>query len=280
MKYKIKMIGMDLDGTLLKDDKTFTTYTKEVLSRAIEQGVVVLVATGRPLSAISEEIIHFPGMRYIVTTNGARVLDLKENKVLQESSISIDVAEKVIDILKDYDAIREVFVDGIGYGAKEKMDRVEEFFPDRHSQEYILNTRIPVDSLTEQLRKLQASADKVHGIFKDLDERKEALERINEIPGLIVTAAYGNSLEINKEGTSKADSLIRLGEMLGIKREEIMACGDGMNDYEMIQAVGFGVAMENGHPEVKKIADYVTCSNEENGVAKAMEKFVLDEGGV
>ncbi len=277
MKHKIKMIGMDLDGTLLADDKKVTAYTREVLLKAIRQGVVVLVATGRPLSAIPEELLTFPGMRYIVTANGAQVLDLQEDVVLEESSLSATTACEVLRILKDYDVMREIFVKGIGYGEREKIERVEDFFETASMRDYIRQTRIPVESLTDTLSELHAGVDKVHAIFNNLEERKEARERILQLDGVVVTGAFGNTLEINKEGTSKAESLIRLGQMLGIEREEIMACGDGMNDYEMIEKVGFGVAMENGNPKVKEIADYVTVSNEEDGVAKAIEKFVLEE---
>lgn len=277
MKHNIKMIGMDLDGTLLTDDKKVSAYTREALLKAIRQGVVVLVATGRPLSAVPEELLTFPGMRYIVTANGAQVLDLKENVVLQESSLLATTACEILHILKEYDVMREIFVKGIGYGEREKIERVEDFFETESMRDYIRQTRIPVESLTDTLDELHAGVDKVHAIFNNLEERKEARERILQLEGVVVTGAFGNTLEINKEGTSKAESLIRLGQMLGIKREEIMACGDGMNDYEMIEKVGFGVAMENGNPKVKEIADYVTVSNVEDGVAKAIEKFVLGE---
>lgn len=275
MSRGIKMIGLDLDGTLLTDKKELTDYTKEVLTKAIGQGVTVLIATGRPISAIPEELISFPGMRYIVTSNGARVLDLAENRVLIEHTMSQETAGVLLDILKDYDAIREAFVEGMSYCAKEAMDHVYDFFEKPYMGDYILNTRIPAESVKEQVFLLGKRVDKVHGIFKDLTERKEALERMRNVPGIIITGAFGNSLEINSEGTSKAESLISLGKLLGIKREEIMTCGDGMNDYEMIEKAGFGVAMENGNPKVKAVADYVTVSNEEDGVAKAIEKFVL-----
>ena len=82
-------------------------------------------------------------------------------------------------------------------------------------------------------------------------------------------------LEINVEGADKGTGLLWLGERLGIQREQIMACGDSYNDYEMLKAVGFAVAMENGEDSVKAIADYITDTNDCDGVAKAFEKFVL-----
>ena len=117
--------------------------------------------------------------------------------------------------------------------------------------------------------------DKVHGIFRTSKDQQDAYERLTQIPGVSVVSSFGNNWEVNREGTSKANALLRLGQTLGIKREEIMACGDDMNDYAMLEAVGFGVAMGNGNPRVKEIADHVTVTNDEDGVAKAIEKFAL-----
>lgn len=275
MSKDIRMIGLDLDGTLLNDKKELTPYTREVLTEAIRQGVAVLIATGRPLTAIPEDLLYFPGMRYVVTSNGARIMDIAEEKVLIESTLSIEKTIEILNIVCEYDAIYEVFLNGRGYTIKDRLEKVEEYFGEPGMAEYMRSTRTPVESVHETVQKSGVPADKVHAIFKHMDERKEAIERLKEVEGILTTGAFKNTLEINKEGTSKAEGLIQLGKELGITREQIMACGDGMNDYEMIEKVGFGVAMENGNPRVKEIADYVTVSNEEDGVAKAIQKFVL-----
>ncbi len=276
-KPKIKMIGLDLDGTLLTDKKELTSYTREVLQKAIAKGVVVLVATGRPYSGIPKELLDFPGMRYVLTTNGARIIDQEEGKVIYESCMGQDVAAQVLDLIHPYDAIQEFFMDGNAYCRQESWERVYEFFQEPYMADYIRNTRMPAEDLKKQMVALGKPVDKIHVIFKDMEERKDAIRRLQEIPGLFVTGAFPNSLEINQEGTSKGLGLLLLGERLGITREEIMACGDGMNDYDMLEKVGFGVAMANGNPKLKEIAAYVTVSNEEDGVAKAIEKFVLEE---
>jgi hydroxymethylpyrimidine pyrophosphatase-like HAD family hydrolase len=92
---------------------------------------------------------------------------------------------------------------------------------------------------------------------------------------LVATSALGNNVEVNAVGADKGLGLLKLGEILGISRDEIMACGDGTNDSSMILAAGVGVAMGNAVDEVKAIADYITLTNDEDGVAKAIEKFVL-----
>ena len=109
-----------------------------------------------------------------------------------------------------------------------------------------------------------------------IEKKKEkAFLEIKQIPGTEPTGALENNIEVNALGVNKGLGLLKLGELLGIERDEIMACGDGMNDLEMLKEVGFGVAMENAVEPVKDAADYITDSNENDGVAKAIEKFAL-----
>lgn len=275
MERKIKLIALDLDGTLLTTEKKVTDVSKDVLTRAMQQGCEVVVASGRPVSAIPEELLQFPGIRYMITANGARIVDLKEKKTLYENLVPVETAAKVLDVLAKYDDIYEIFVEGIGYTKADKMARIDEYFTNLAMRDYMLKTRIPVENVREVLYKHNQAVDKVQGIFHNREEKKRALEELKGIAGLEITGAYGMNHEINAEGTSKGLALKILGELIGIGIEEMMACGDGMNDYDMLQTVGFAVAMENGHPGVKEIADYVTLTNDENGVASAIEQFVL-----
>ena len=276
MSRTIRMIGVDLDGTLLNSEKQLTAYTREVLKKAIEQEVAVVVATGRPFSGVPDELKHFPGMRYALTANGARILDMQKQKVVYKNLLSGEIAEKVIDILKRHHAIHEFFVDGVGYMNEDGLKNVYAYFEDPHMAEYLQSTRITVKDVKEKLQAMKCEVDKLQGIFRNQKDKQEALEELNTLSGIVVTAAMDNNLEINKEGTNKGLGLLQLGKSLGISREEIMACGDGGNDVEMLKEVGFAVAMANGSDPVKKAADFVTVSNDEDGVAKAIERFVLD----
>ena len=276
MSRTIRMIGVDLDGTLLNSEKQLTAYTREVLKKAIEQEVAVVVATGRPFSGVPDELKHFPGIRYALTTNGARILDMQKQKVVYENLLSVESSEKVIDILRKHHAIHEFFVDGVGYMNEDGLKNVYAYFEDPHMAEYLQSTRIPVKDVKEKLQTMKCEVDKLQGIFRNQKDKEEALEELNTLSGIVVTAAMDNNLEINKEGTNKGLGLLQLGKSLGISREEIMACGDGGNDVEMLKEVGLAVAMANGSDPVKKAADFVTVSNDEDGVAKAIERFVLD----
>lgn len=278
MNRKIKMIGLDLDGTLLRDDKTLSPYTRKILERAIAQGIIVLAATGRPLGGIPKELRAFPGMRYVLSSNGARIIDQKEGRVLYEKLLSVDMAMRILDVLEAYDTEREFFLEGQGYAEKENMERLDHYFGRFHNEsmiDYIRTTRISVDNVRETLQKKGWPVDKVQGVFASLEEKDKAWGELLQLSDVMVTGALVNNIEVCAAGVDKGSGLIRLGEILGIQREEIMACGDGKNDIGMIENCGFGVAMGNAVEEVKAAADHVTLSNEEDGAAKAIEQFAL-----
>ncbi|HBA63475.1 MAG TPA: Cof-type HAD-IIB family hydrolase [Lachnospiraceae bacterium] len=272
---KIKLIGLDLDGTLLNDRKELTPYTEHVLSEAIAKGVHVLAATGRPIGGIPERIRNFPGMRYAVTANGARIIDLQEEKILYEALVEPKNVEKILDVFECYDTLKEVYLDGISYVSEKEFADLPRYVENPAMRQYIRLTKIPVADVRQEMQKTGKGSDKVHALFADLSERECALEDLKKIPGVTVSSAIRNNIEVNGGEVDKGKGLLRLGKILGIEREEIMACGDGLNDVAMLRDAGLGVAMGNASAEVKAAADVVTCSNEEDGVAKAIEMYVL-----
>lgn len=276
MKREIKMIGLDLDGTLLTDRKELTPHTVNVLNRAIAQGVTVLVATGRPWLGVPEELREFPGMRYALTSNGAKIQDTRTGEIIEEHLLSQENAKKALEICGRYDTLQEVYFDGQGYAPREKMDHIERYHKNPNMWEYMRRTRIAVDDIRTLLERENRPVDKVQALFADMEERQTAWRELEEAGGMELVGSLKYNIEINAAGVNKGTGLVRLGKYLGIRREEIMAFGDGDNDIEMLREAGFGVAMANGVQEVKDAADYVTLSNEEEGVAAAIEKFVLN----
>lgn len=272
----IRMIGFDLDGTLLNDQKELTEYTRSVLSRAREKGVELVVATGRPVTGVPKELLEFPGMRYVLASNGGRIVDRQEKKVIYECPVGYDLAVRVLRIFDEYDTLKEIYFDGMGYAKEGEIARAEYYVGSQPVVEYIRSTRAGVPDLWEKMREMEGHGlDKVHAVFRREEDQKEARRRIEKLGGLVVTSAISRNLEANALGADKGTGLLRLGSYLGIPREEIMACGDGENDLAMIRSAGFGVAVENAVESVKEAADYITLSNNENGVALAVEKFVL-----
>lgn len=278
MEHNIRMIGLDLDGTLLTDKKELTPRTREVLVKAIQSGVTVLVATGRPWMGVPEELRSFPGMCYALTSNGARVLDTRTNAVLIERLIEPGPAKKALEICGKYDTLQEIYFDGQGYAQADKIQLVERYHKNPNMWEYMRKTRIPVDDIHALLERENRGLDKVQALFADMEERKKAWEELSREEDLELVGSLGYNIEINARGVNKGTALVELGRLLGIRREEIMACGDGDNDTVMLREAGFGVAMGNAEEETKDAADYITLTNEEEGVADAIEKFVLRGG--
>ncbi len=274
--YRIRMIGLDMDGTLLTTEKELTEHTREVLREAIDRGVVVLPATGRPLAGIPEEVLKFPGVRYAVASNGARIVDLKESRVLYEDLVPYETGRRVLEICSRYDSMLEIYYDGGGYAEEEKLKHLDEYVPRLPMARYIASSRRPVADVRAMHEERKAPTDKVQALFRTTEECKKAWKEVEkEIPDIEITGALSNNIEVNAKGVNKGRGLMILGELLGIHREEIMAVGDGSNDIAMLREAGLGVAMENATEAVKAAADVVTLSNDQEGAAAAIEKYVL-----
>ena len=272
---QIKMIGLDLDGTLLNTRKELTDYSKKVLQKAIDEGIIVLVATGRPYTGIPEELRNFPGMRYALTSNGARVLDTQEGELLIEELLPSEDAIRALKIFRKYDTMQEIYFDGQGYADEEKMVQIQRYHHNPHMWDYVRKSRIIVPDIIKLAEQRQLPMDKIQGLFADMSEREAAWKELEKDQKLELVGSLKYNIEVNAAGVNKGKGLVKLGQLLGIKKEEIMACGDGDNDVTMLQEVGLGVAMANAEELVLRAADYVTESNDADGVAKAIERFVL-----
>lgn len=273
MNHKIKMIGFDLDGTLLTTDKKMTSYTREVLEEAIRRNIIVLAVTGRPYSGIPKELREFDGIRYLITSNGARIVE--DGKFIYERLLPVEKARKILDIFEEYDTLREIYYDGKGYAEEALLAQVDRYVPLSSMAAYVASTRVPVSSVREKFEAENRALDKIQALFADEADKKDAWRRVEQIEGVEVTGALSNNIEVNEQGVQKGAALLRLGEQLGICREEIMAFGDGANDVMMIKTVGTGVAMANGIPQIIQAADILAESNDEDGVAKVIEQYVL-----
>ncbi|WP_334195647.1 Cof-type HAD-IIB family hydrolase [Muricomes intestini] len=280
MKHQIKMIGLDLDGTLLNEKKEILPYTRQILNQAIEQGIIVLAATGRPFMGIPEELRLYPGIRYAITSNGARVIDTKESKPLIERLLPMERGKKALETFRKYDTLQEVYFDGQGYVEEQKLKNIGHYHHDSNMWEYVLKSRKAVRDIAALIEHKNKDMDKIQAVFADSEEQKAAWAELEKQEGIVLVTSLGYNIEINASGVNKGTALLGLGKVLGIRREEIMACGDRDNDIAMLKEVGPRVAVENAEEEVKAAADYITLSNIEEGAAKAIEQFALRGGKV
>lgn len=278
MKRKPALIGFDLDGTLLTTDKRLTEHTKEVLARAHEKGIILVPATGRPLSGIPDEVLNLPGVRYIISANGGRITDRKRQRLLYEKLVPAETAGRILEIFGKYDALREIYYDGVGYAQEDYLKNISRYLEYPPMAEYVLNTRRPVPDIMKKFEEENRGVDKVQGLFAEIEDRDKALEDMKSIPDVTVTGALEKNIEVNAKDVNKGRALKILGSILQIRTEDIMAFGDASNDLVMIRETGMGVAMENGIEDVKKAAAYIAPPNDEDGVAKFIETHVLKEG--
>lgn len=272
-KKKIRLIGLDLDGTTLTTDKRLTPHTKEVLEACIRQGIEVLPATGRVWSGIPKELTDIEGVRYVISSNGAAVVELATGKAVYTNGIGWERALEIFDLLEEYDTFYDAYAMGNGWCEGRFYDDLDAFGIEHYLQPMVKKSRTRIDDLRGWVREHKVPVEKINMFFKDEENRQKAFRELSQLPDLAVTCSLSNNLEINHCTCNKGDALLNLGRILGIPMNEIMACGDGNNDLEMIQDAGVGIAMENGEESVKEAADYITATNDEEGVAQAIELF-------
>ena len=273
----IKLIALDLDGTTLNDDRVISERNREAMQRAADMGVNVVIATGRPFSAVPKDVFEIEGIRFVLTSNGARITDLHEGRSFYENCLSPLAVEKSVEMLKEHDYIIECFVDGIAYIDGPYFYKIKETKLSYRNVEYILNTRNPVDDIYEFLLEHKHEIENINVNFEDISQKPAMKEKLLTLPETTITTSFDHNLEIGGATTSKAEALRQMGALLGIKAEEMMAIGDSPNDMAMMLASGFPVAVGNAKDEVKAIAQYIAPTNHEDGVADAIEKFVLNK---
>lgn len=276
----IKMIAFDLDGTALDDKKTMTPRTKSALEKAVEQGIEIVPATGRAFCGVPEIVTSLKGVRYVLTSNGAAVYEIKTGKCIYENNMPLAQTLPLMEKLEPLEIMADAFVEGLCYMKKKNQRLIERIDVSAEMKDYLVNSRICVENVTEFLREKGADIEKLSILFaKNPDgtfqNKDEVIAILKEFPEFIFVSGGLDNIEVTVKSASKGDAVIKLGKILNIRREEIMAFGDSGNDLEMIRAAGVGVAMENAEQEIKEAADVITGSNVEDGMAHTIETMVF-----
>ena len=272
----IRLIALDLDGTLLNSAKELTDYTIKILEKAAEREVHIVPSTGRSVSGIPDKIANLPFVHYALTLNGAMVVEMRTNKIIHECVYSREEAVKLWDFIQKYDALPDCAINGELYMERKTFMRLSDYTRTPERIALMKQTRKETDNIRSLLLQDNTESAKMNLLFADSEKRMKAKQELLQIPFIEVSSSLPQNLELNRKGGNKGNGLLALADYLGLKREELMACGDSDNDYSMIEAAGLGVAMANASKEIKNLADAVTLSNDEDGVAYAIKKWVLD----
>ncbi|HDR8038383.1 TPA: HAD family phosphatase [Bacillus cereus] len=264
-----KMIVLDLDDTLLRDDHAISTRTKEALMTAQEQGVKVVLASGRPtfgMRNVAKELRLEEYGSFILSFNGAKIINCKTNEEIFSSTLSPEIVHNLFEISQTEDVwIHTYMGDDI---VTEENNPYTEIEGDITGMPIVVVDDFK-DAVKEPVVKvlMNKEAERLVEVEKKLQKQLEGQ--------LSVMRSKPFFLEFTEAGVTKGTSLNKLIQKLGIKREEVIAMGDSYNDQAMIEFAGLGVAMGNAPDDIKEIANYVTDTNMNDGVAKVVEKFVL-----
>ncbi len=271
----IRLLALDMDGTTLTEDKRITPRTLAALRAAIARGVEVVPATGRTVAGIPEEFMALKGLHYALASNGATVVELATGRHLVELPFAAQQALALYELMAGFDCLLGVFIGGEGYMMHCGAGAPEAYIPP-NLRAYLLASRALVPDLRAVLRADPDRVEKYTILYRDIATRDAARAAVAaRFPEVEATMSLGCNLELNAHGVTKGRGLAELARVLGLDRAEVMACGDSGNDLAMIEFAGLGVAMGNADAAVKAAAQYTAPDNDHDGVADAVEKFVL-----
>ena len=272
------LIAFDLDGTLLRDDKSIPVENLAAMEKAAARGITLVPATGRIFRGLPPQLKELPFLRYYILSNGAAVYDRQERRTLLRADIPLALALSCYAYLDTLPVIYDCYQNECGWMTRSMLEAAAPYFvKEPEVLKMLYGLRKPVDDLKETLRQRGEDLQKLQMFFKPEDEalRQETiLELPRRFPGLQATTSVKNNIEVNSTEAGKGKALLALSAALGIDPAATVAFGDGTNDIELLREAGLGVAMGNAAAAVKDAADLVTESNEDCGFARMIEKLL------
>ncbi|ERK30305.1 Cof-type HAD-IIB family hydrolase [Clostridium intestinale] len=277
----IKVIIMDVDGTLTNSEKKITEKTKNALIRAQEEGVILVLASGRPTSGLmdyAKELKMDEHHGLLVSFNGAKVVECQTNKLLFNEAMSVKEGQAVLEHMKKFDVkpmidkddylfVNDVYNCNVQY--KDKPFNVIQY--ESRGGKFKLCEKDDLAAFADYpLNKILTAGDPEY--LKENYE--EMMEPFKDTLSCMFTGPF--YFEFTAKGIDKAKALDTVLIPMGYKKEEMIAFGDGHNDASMVKYAGIGIAMANAVEDLKEIADEVTLSNEDDGIAYALSKYFED----
>lgn len=281
----VKMIALDMDGTLLTSKHEITERTESAIRRALSEGVQVVIATGRAFyeahAAVSKHDLNLP----YICLNGAQVRN-EQHEVVATASLNRNLIDEVSSVFNAEDIFYQVYTDRAIYTTD--LERDIQIFMDLARQgggladESIIRQRmeervarksmIEIDNYRELFNREDELVLKFLGTSTNNAKLVRAKNYLYDIGNLAVSASASGNIELTHETAQKGIALENMAESLKIDMKDVMAVGDNLNDISMLKRAGISVAMGNGSAEAKAIADNVTETNNEDGVAIAIER--------
>lgn len=269
-----KLLAVDMDGTLLKEDKTISKMTFKAIQDARKKGVRVVLSSGRSIGGITHYLKDLNLLyknEYVVTMNGCAVQEAVSEKYFYKKTLNQNDIKSIVSLGKSLNATIVLVADDCYY-----VDSYSDFLKNDAGLNSLTINVIDFDNIPE-------NKDIYKAMF--VNDKKFLDNIIPLIPSefrknYTVIRSGDTFFEFINRTSNKGTAVKYVAEMLGIVPEEVICIGDAENDTHMIKYAGLGVAMGNAYPSVKQAADYITKTNEEDGVAHVIHKFILEEEAI
>lgn len=276
----IKLVALDLDGTLFDNSSHISKRNLQAIRAITDKGIHVVISTGRPFEGIPFDQIKGTGINYAITANGSGIYEISTGKCLYENAMDEELVTPILNFLLTRDIHMDAFIGGKGYTPVQCVETAQKLTVPSSIKNYIITTRTRLDNILQFIHENQLKVQKMTLNFYPaadgtLIDRETVRKFLVSNPSITTVCGGYNNLEFTRADANKGVGLRKLAEILGVNPDATMAIGDTENDLAIIEAAGIGVAMGNATDAVKARADYVTTTNTKDGVAAAIEHFIL-----
>lgn len=276
----IKLVALDLDGTLFDNNSRISKRNLTAIRSITDKGIHVVISTGRPFEGIPFDQIKGTGINYAITANGSGIYEISTGKCLYENAMDEELVTPILNFLLTRDIHMDAFIGGKGYTPIQCVETAQKLTVPSSIKNYIITTRTRPDNILQFIHENQLKVQKMTLNFYPaadgtLIDRETVRKFLVSNPSITTVCGGYNNLEFTRADANKGVGLRKLAEILGVNPDATMAIGDTENDLAIIEAAGIGVAMGNATDAVKARADYVTTTNTKDGVAAAIEHFIL-----
>lgn len=272
----IKLIAVDMDGTLLDDNSEVSRGNIEAIRRLCQKGIITVPVTGRTYNELPSAVRNEECIKYAVFSNGAGI-HKKGEGIIYSSPVPAKKAAGILEILDSYEAYVEIYSGGYPWAIKGKIndESFEYYRVNPRFRKVIAHSRRAVSEFAPLVESEALKPELFDAIFRDMNERAECLERLTALyPQAEIVSSMGNNLEIMNRGTNKGTGLQKLCKIISLDINKTLALGDSENDVPMFEAAGLSCAVSNACASLKKIAANTICSNNES-VIEYTEKNIL-----
>ena len=274
----VKLIAFDLDGTLFDDRKQLPQENIAALRAAGDAGILLVPATGRILQGLPDQLLQLGLFRYFIFANGASVYDLDTETQLFSACMPPELAVRICEHMDTLPVLYDCYRGEWGYMTQWMYEAAPDFFAlEPEILKLVRRLRKPVLELKENIREVDVPLEKLQIYFRPeqmAERERQLLELPRLFPEIAATSSLKNNIEINSIKAGKGRALLELCAQLGIVPEDTVAFGDGLNDADMLEAAGYGAAMENAADAVKQKADAVIENNNDAGVGKEIFRLL------